>query len=155
MTLPAPGPTPLSAASAIPADAAAHPVVLFDGVCNLCNATVRFVVARDPAARFRFAPLQSAAGGSLLARSGLAPRGLDSVVLVDGGRAWQRSDAAIRIAAGLGGAWRLALAFLVVPRPLRDALYDFIARNRYRWFGRHDACPVPTPEQRARFLEER
>lgn len=132
--------------------APAHPILLFDGVCNLCHGTVRFVVERDPGARVRFAPLQSGVGRDLLQRHGLPTDTVDTVVLIEGGRAWLRSDAAIRVVAGLGGAWGLLRALLAIPRPLRDAAYDFVARNRYRWFGRRDSCPVPTPEQRARFL---
>ena len=127
-------------------------VVLFDGVCNLCNGSVQFIVRHDPAGRFRFASLQSEAGQALLRRHGLDPHDLFSVILVEGGRAYARSDAALRIARGLSGAWRAAGALRVVPRPLRDAVYGWVARNRYRWFGRREACMVPTPELRARFL---
>lgn len=129
-----------------------HPILLFDGVCNLCHGTVRFIVERDPDARVRFAPLQSGVGRELLAQHGLPLDTLDTVVLIEDGRAFLRGDAAIRVVAGLGGGWRLLRALLVLPRGLRDATYDFVARHRYRWFGRRDSCPVPTPEQRARFL---
>ena len=129
------------------------PVILFDGVCNLCNGFVRFVIARDLAARFRFAALQSDSARRLLARlDGLG--GIpDSVVLVDRGRVYTRSSAALRIARGLPFPWSLARALIVVPRPLRDWVYDRVARHRYRWFGRKDTCIVPTPDLRARFLE--
>lgn len=131
-----------------------HPVVLFDGVCNLCSAAVRFIVARDPKARLRFASLQSDVGRELLREHGLTPpAGAPvSVVLVLGERAFERSSAALRVARLLRFPWNGLYAFLVVPRPLRDAVYDFIARNRYRWFGKKDVCMVPTPELRARFL---
>lgn len=127
-------------------------VVLFDGVCNLCNASVNFVIDRDPAGRFRFAALQSEAAAPLLARAGLAPDHLGSIVLVEEGRIYTRSTAALRIARRLSGAWPLLAVFLAVPRPLRDLAYDVIARHRYRWFGRAEACRVPTPELRTRFL---
>lgn len=127
-------------------------VVLFDGVCNLCNGSVQFIIRRDPAGRFRFASLQSEAGQALLRRHGLDPEDLFSVILVEDGRVHSRSDAALRIAGGLSGGWRAAGALRVVPRPLRDLVYGLVARNRYRWFGRRDACMIPTPELRARFL---
>lgn len=127
-------------------------VVLFDGVCNLCNGSVQFIVRHDPAGRFRFASLQSREGQALLRRHGLDPADLFSVILVEGGRAYSRSDAALRIAGGLSGGWRAAGALRVVPRPLRDLVYGWVARNRYRWFGRQDACMIPTPELRGRFL---
>ncbi len=129
-------------------------IVLFDGVCNLCDATVHFILDRDPGGRFRFASLQSEAGARVLAERGMEPpRGdPESILLVQGERVWERSDAALRIARGLTAPWRFAWAFALLPRPLRDAVYRFIGRNRYRWFGRSDACRVPTPEIRARFL---
>ncbi len=132
----------------------ARPVVLFDGVCNLCNGAVQFLVDRDPRARLRFASLQSARGAELLTAHGRAvPEGdPDTIVLIEDGVAYERSSAALRIARHLGGVWRLAYAFIVVPRPLRDLVYRFVAKNRYRWFGKTDECRVPTPELRARFL---
>jgi predicted DCC family thiol-disulfide oxidoreductase YuxK len=134
-------------------DLGAHPVVLFDGVCNLCHGAVRFVLERDPAARFRFAPLQSEIGRSLLERHGLDPGALDTVVLVDAGGAHARSDAALRIARELGFPWSWLAALRALPRPLRDALYGIVVRRRYRWFGRRDACPPPPPRWRERFLD--
>ena len=128
------------------------PIVLFDGVCNLCNGSVQFLLKRDPEGRFRFAALQSDAGRRLMAEHGLAVDGLSSVVLIEGGRAWQESSAALRIARHLPGAWKLLRVFAAVPRPLRDAVYRWIARNRYRWFGKTETCWLPTPELKARFL---
>lgn len=129
-----------------------HPVVLFDGVCNLCNASVTFLIARDPDAVFRFAPLQSDLGQALVRACGL--QGEDSIVLVEEeGRCFVRSDAALRIARRMDGAWPLLSAFLILPRPVRDALYRFIAQNRYRWFGKQDTCRLPTPALRSRFLD--
>ena len=129
-------------------------IVLFDGVCNLCSAAVRFVVERDPAAHFRFASLQSEAGRALQLEHGLelAEGDPTSIVLVDDGRVFRRSAAALRIARRLRFPWPLFYAFVVVPRFVRDAAYDFVARHRYRWFGKKDVCMVPTPELRARFL---
>src|SRR5262245_16822617 len=128
-----------------------HPIVLLDGVCNLCSGSVQFILKRDPQGRFRFASLQSEAGRSLMIEHGLDPDALSSVVVVEEGRAWQESSAALRIARHLPGAWKLLRVFTVVPRPLRDAVYRLIARNRYRWFGKTEACWLPTPELRARF----
>jgi len=134
-----------------------HAVVLFDGVCNLCNGSVLFVIDRDPTGYFRFAPLQSDEARRLLAAragagEGVAGPDLSSVVLIEGGRVYTRSTAALRVARRLSGAWPLLYAFTAVPRVVRDAVYDWVARNRYRWFGREDACRVPTPDLRARFL---
>ena len=127
-------------------------VILFDGVCNLCNGFVKFVIARDPAGRFQFGPLQSPAARRLLGSIHSEPWS-DSVVLVENGRVWTRSAAALRIARGLSFPWPLAYVFVVVPRPLRDWIYNLVARNRYRWFGKRDVCMVPTRELRARFID--
>lgn len=131
---------------------APHPVVLFDGVCNLCNGSVQFILKRDPQGRFRFASLQSEAGRSLMAKHRLDPDVLSSVVLLEDGRVWQESSAALRIARHLPGGWKLLRVFAVIPRPIRDAVYRWIARNRYRWFGKTETCWLPTPELRGRFL---
>jgi predicted DCC family thiol-disulfide oxidoreductase YuxK len=127
------------------------PVLLFDGVCNLCTGAVRFVVPRDPDGRIRFAPLQSPAGQALLARHDL-PDDLDSVVLVEGDRAYTKSAAAIRVAELLGWPYRAAAIARLLPRRLRDAVYDVIAANRYDWFGRKERCMVPSEDVRDRFL---
>lgn len=130
-------------------------VILFDGVCALCDASVTFVLARDKDARFRFAPLQSDAARELLERSGALDRWgkLDGLILVDGGRVHEGSTAALRIARGLSWPWTwLGALGLVVPRAFRDAAYRFVAARRYRWFGRFDACQLPRPEHRGRFL---
>ena len=126
--------------------------ILFDGVCNLCNGFVQFVVARDPSARFRFAALQSPAAMALLQSAAVPHPVPDSVVLVEGDRAYVRSDAALRIARGLRFPWPMVYAFIAVPRFIRDPMYDFIAAHRYRWFGRRDTCLVPTPDLVRRFL---
>ena len=128
------------------------PIVLFDGVCNLCNGSVQFLLKRDREGRFRFAALQSDAGRRLLAELGLPVDALGSVVLIEDGKVWRESSAALRIARHLPGAWKLLRVFAAVPRPLRDAVYRWIARNRYRWFGKTATCWLPTPELKARFL---
>lgn len=131
----------------------AHPVVLFDGVCNLCNTSVQWILRRDRAGTFRFASLQSAAAKAELSRIGLVDFQADSVVLVEDGQHFLRTDAALRIAKRLGFPWSLFAVFLVVPRFLRDPIYRLIARYRYRWFGKRESCMVPTPAVRARFLD--
>jgi predicted DCC family thiol-disulfide oxidoreductase YuxK len=129
-------------------------VILFDGVCNLCNGFVQFVIRHDAAGRFRLAALQSDAGQALLRQHQLpTPPEPDSVVLLMDGRAYTHSAAALGILRELGGGWRwLAGWGLLVPRRLRDAVYRLIARNRYRWFGRQQACWLPTPALQSRFL---
>ena len=128
-------------------------VILFDGVCNLCNGFVTFVIARDPGGRFKFAPLQSAAAERLLGNSSSRGAWPDSVVLVENGRVWTRSAAALRIARGLAFPWPLAYAFVVVPRPIRDWIYTLVARRRYQWFGKRDVCMRPTPALATRFVD--
>ena len=128
-------------------------VILFDGACSLCDASVRFIAARDPGARFRFAALQSEAAAALLAPHGRAVTSEpEALYLLEDGRLFERSTAALRIARRLRGPWRLAWALVAVPRPLRDLAYRLVARHRYSWFGRRAACALPTPELRARFL---
>ena len=128
-------------------------IVLFDGVCNLCNASVRFIVDRDRRGYFSFAPLQSELGRRLLASHGHAGQALDSVVLIERGRLYRSSRAALRIARRLDGLWPLLFALSILPVPIADAVYGWVARNRYRWFGRSQACRLPTPALRARFLD--
>lgn len=129
-------------------------IILFDGVCNLCNSLVRFVVKRDPPpGRFTFAALQSEAGQRLLREHGLATDDLNTFVLIENGRAFARSTAALRVARRLGLPWSLTWPLIIVPAPLRDAAYRFIARHRYRWFGKRDACMTPEDSARSRFLD--
>ena len=138
-------------------------VVLFDGVCNFCDASVNFVIKRDHAGYFKFAPLQSEAGRKALSEHGLTFLAeetrseddlvpIDSVVLIEDGRAYTHSSAALRIARRLGLPWSLLYGFIIVPAPIRDFVYRFFAKYRYRLFGRKDECMIPTPEVRARFL---
>ncbi|WJH35480.1 thiol-disulfide oxidoreductase DCC family protein [Paenibacillus aurantius] len=128
-------------------------ILLYDGVCNLCSFVIRFVIPRDRAGKFVFASLQSETGRRLLLGSGLDPDALDTFVMVRGERTYIKSSAALRVLHELGGVWSPALLFLAVPRPIRDFVYDRIARNRYRWFGRTDSCLVPTPDIRERFID--
>lgn len=127
--------------------------VLFDGVCNLCNSSVRWIIARDRQNAHRFASLQSEAGRRALRDAGAPASMPDSIVLIDHAGVHTRSTAALRIARRLGFPWCLAVVGWVIPRILRDWLYDFIARNRYAWFGRRESCMVPTPDLRRRFLD--
>ena len=130
-----------------------HPVILFDGVCNLCNGAVQFIIKRDPDSVFRFASLQSDAGQDVLRRNNLSTEDFDTMVLVEGDAVFTKSTAALRILRRLGGIGRLAYAFIVIPRFVRDWVYTFVARNRYSWFGKRDECMVPTPDLKSRFLE--
>jgi predicted DCC family thiol-disulfide oxidoreductase YuxK len=129
-----------------------HPVILFDGVCNFCNSTVNFVIRRDTKGRIKFTTLQGFAGTQLTEQFGLPQNDLQSFVFIENGVAYKRSTAAFRVCKYMGGAWPLCLGFLIVPAFIRDAVYDFIAKNRYKWFGVREQCMVPTAEIRARFL---
>jgi predicted DCC family thiol-disulfide oxidoreductase YuxK len=128
------------------------PVILFDGVCNLCNTAVQFVIERDPTSVFRFAALQSDFGQAILEKNGVNTEGLDSIILVENGHVYDRSTAALRIAKRLSGGIKFLSIFLIVPKPVRDFFYKIIARNRYRWFGKQETCWLPTKELKARFL---
>jgi predicted DCC family thiol-disulfide oxidoreductase YuxK len=129
-----------------------HAVVLFDGVCNLCNASVNFIIDHDPSGYFKLAALQSQEAVPLLQQYDVPADYLGSVLLIEEGTVYRNSDAALRIARRLDGAWPLLYGFIAVPRPIRDAVYRIIAANRYRWFGKRDTCRLPTPELRQRFL---
>ncbi len=131
-----------------------RPILLFDGVCNLCTGSVRFVIRRDPEKRFRFASLQSPVAKALLETDADASTDpLGSIVLIDDDGIWRRSTAALRTAGRLSAPWPLLRVLLIVPRPLRDWVYDFIGARRYRWFGRTDACWVPEQDISDRFLD--
>lgn len=129
------------------------PLLLFDGECNLCHGAVQFVLRRDRAQRFRFAALRSAAGQQAIAAAGVSGPLPDSMVLIHRGRLHVKSGAALRVAKLLPFPWPLWFVFWLVPSPLRDLVYAFVARNRYRWFGKQTACWVPTAALRARFLD--
>lgn len=128
------------------------PILLFDGVCHLCDGAVRFILRRDPRGVFRFAALQSEAGRRLAAEHGVPAEALDTVILIEGGRAYERSEAALRVVRHLRFPWPAMGVFRVIPRGWRDRLYDAVARRRYRWFGRRETCAVPDPAVRDRFL---
>lgn len=128
-------------------------IVVFDGVCNLCTHSVAFILAHERDQAIRFAAAQSAAGQKLLREFGIASQDMVSVVYVKGDTAYLRSDAALAIAGHLRMPWRMLRILLIVPRWLRDLAYDLLARDRYRWFGQHDTCPMPSPELRSRFVE--
>lgn len=129
------------------------PILVFDGVCVLCNRSIQFVLRHDHAQRYRFATNQSAPGRKLMSTHGLDPDAPISVLLVQGETGFVESDALIRVLTDFGGAWRvLAAALRCVPLLLRNRIYRFIARHRYRWFGRRELCMIPPPDQAARFL---
>ncbi|QJX45615.1 thiol-disulfide oxidoreductase DCC family protein [Hymenobacter taeanensis] len=131
----------------------ASAIILFDGVCNLCHGFVQFVIGRDKNQYFQFASLQSEVGQALLRQHGLQPAITpETVVLLEGGQAYAYSSAVLRIMRHLSGAWRWLYIARVLPRPLRDAAYRFVARHRYQWFGQQEACLLPTPALRQRFL---
>jgi predicted DCC family thiol-disulfide oxidoreductase YuxK len=129
-------------------------VVIFDGVCNLCTHSVKFILAHEAEPKLRFVPLQSSAGARMLRDYGFSPEDAKTFVLVADGQAYVKSDAAIRVARYLRPGWRTLGVIRVFPRPFRDWVYDAVARNRYRWFGRTESCMVPTPEIRERFIQE-
>lgn len=132
--------------------ASEHPLVLFDGDCNLCNNSVQFILKRDAKAQFRFASLQSQAGRAALEALGAGDLP-DSIMLIKDRKLQMKSTAALAIARGLRWPWPLLSVFWLVPYPLRNLVYDLVARNRIRWFGKRESCWVPTPELRARFLD--
>ena len=127
-------------------------IVLFDGVCHLCDGAVRFILKRERAAELKFAPLQSDSGKSLLQKYGYSPNYLDGLILIESNRAHDRSSACLRIAGKLNFPWRLLFPLLIIPKPLRDFIYGIIASVRYRWFGKKESCSLPQGEDQARFL---
>ena len=128
-------------------------IILFDGVCNLCNGWVRFLIPRDPNGTFRFAAQQSPAGQAIIEDHMRGAGELSSVILIEGNAIYLESDAVLRILARLGPPWSWITFFRIIPRSVRDACYRFIARHRYRWFGRTEVCRVPSAEMRSRFIE--
>ena len=128
-------------------------IVLFDGVCNFCNGSVNFIIRNDTEKRFKFAALQSEIGKEFKAKYGIGDD-VDSIVLIENDKAYTHSTAGLRIAKTLGGFWSLGYVGIIIPAFIRDLLYRTFAKNRYRIFGRQDACMLPTPEVRDRFLSE-
>jgi len=129
-----------------------NPVILFDGVCNFCNSAINFVLKQDKKGVFRFAPLQSEAGRQLLHQYDLSIQEFDSFVLIDNGRVYKKSAASLRVMNHLPWYWKELQILRIIPTIFRDAIYDFIARNRYKWFGKKDQCMIPTPEMNGKFL---
>lgn len=129
-----------------------NPIILFDGVCNFCNAIINFVIRQDKKAILRFAALQSEAGQTILKRYGVDWKKNDSFVLIENGKVYDRSTAALKLSNRMRWYWQWTQLFWIFPKFLRDGIYDFIARNRYKWFGKKEECMVPTPEIRQRFL---
>ncbi len=127
-------------------------IILFDGVCNLCSGAVRFVIKRDKKNYFKFASLQSEAGKQILRENNLPEDASDSFLFVENKKVFDRSTAALTVVKHLKSLWPLLYGFIIIPRFIRDWIYNFIARNRYRWFGKMDECMLPTPELQARFL---
>ncbi len=128
-------------------------IILFDGVCNFCNASVQFILKRDASGYFHFTSQQGSAGQQLLHHHGV-PSSLDSIVLIEDGKLYYQSDAALRICKHLNGMWKLVAWLLLIPKPIRNFFYAIIAKHRYRWFGKSDSCMLPKPEHRSRFLDE-
>jgi predicted DCC family thiol-disulfide oxidoreductase YuxK len=130
-----------------------HPVILFDGVCNLCSGSVQFIINRDPSGIFRFATLQSETGKNLVSKFDLPNDKPDAIILVENSEYYSRSTAALRILQRLGSLWQLLYVFILVPRPIRDYFYDIVARNRYKWYGKRAQCMIPSEDIKSRFLE--
>jgi predicted DCC family thiol-disulfide oxidoreductase YuxK len=127
-------------------------ILLFDGVCNLCNGLVQFMIKRDPKGKFKFGSLQSEPAQRLLRRLGLPKNEMDSVVLIKGDKYFLKSEAVLLVLKELGGFWSLFYGFTILPRRLRDFIYDGVAKSRYRIFGRRNQCMIPTPDLQSRFL---
>jgi predicted DCC family thiol-disulfide oxidoreductase YuxK len=128
-------------------------IVLFDGVCNLCNASVRFILKRDRKNLFYFASLQGAAGQELLRKFNMDTDQFNSFVLIEKNKIFTRSEAVLRVLKILGRGWKFLYAFIILPKFIRDAVYNLIAKNRYKWFGKKQECPLPLPEWKAKFLD--
>jgi predicted DCC family thiol-disulfide oxidoreductase YuxK len=129
-------------------------LIFFDGVCNLCNSTVQWIITHDPQARFRFVALQSETAQTILQQYGiqLQPQDLNTILLLQNERIFSQSTAVLRICKHLSGVWKLAYGFLLVPTFIRNFFYAIVSQNRYRWFGKEESCWIPTPELRQRFL---
>jgi predicted DCC family thiol-disulfide oxidoreductase YuxK len=130
-----------------------HPVVLFDGVCNLCNGAVQFLITNDRRERLRFASLQSEIGQKILSNHGLPTDQFDSFIYVSENKCYQKSDAVLAICKELGSVFKCLTFFYVIPKPIRNLVYDWIATHRYKWFGKQTHCMIPTPELKRRFLD--
>ena len=129
-----------------------QPVILFDGVCNLCNNTVKFIIKRDKKAYFSFASLQSGKGQKLLEKYHLSHYDLSSFILLENGKAFSKSTGALQVVRKLDGLWPLLYCFILIPKFIRDKVYETVANNRYKWFGKKDECLVLTPQLKARII---
>ena len=129
-------------------------IILFDGVCNLCNSSVQYVIKHDKKDVFRFVSLQSELGQKILNHIGINPKHIDSIVLYEPGISYYyKSTAPLEIAKGLSGIFTLATVFKILPAGIRDFIYDYVAKHRYKWYGKKDACMIPTPELKSKFIE--
>ena len=126
-------------------------IILFDGVCNFCNGSVQFIIKRDQNKYFKFASLQSEVGAKLLMEYGVNSS-IDSFVLIEDGKLYTKSEAALLVCRSLNGLWKWGYAFRIIPLPIRNWIYEMIAKNRYRWFGKRDSCMIPSKEDQERFL---
>jgi predicted DCC family thiol-disulfide oxidoreductase YuxK len=129
-----------------------QPIILFDGVCNLCNSSVQFVISHDPQGRFLFASLQSNAGQQLLKKFNLSSDNFNSFVLLQNDAVYTQSTAALKVAKQLKSGWKLLYGFIIVPPFMRNAVYKWISNNRYKWFGKLNECMIPTPDLQSRFI---
>ncbi|WP_405171947.1 thiol-disulfide oxidoreductase DCC family protein [Paenibacillus sp. FSL H8-0280] len=129
-----------------------HPIVLVDGVCHFCQGLTKWIIKNDPEGKYHFASLQSDVAKELLAKGNLSTDSMDTFVLIENGKYYTRSTAALRLAKGLKFPYPLLYVFIIVPKFIRNAVYNWVARNRYRWFGKDEACMLPTPEIKDRFL---
>jgi predicted DCC family thiol-disulfide oxidoreductase YuxK len=129
-----------------------QPVILFDGVCNFCNSAVNFVIKRNAKANIMFTPMQSAAGQKLLKQYNLPEDEMKSFIFIENNTVYKQSTGALKVCRYLRGLWPLCYCFIIVPRFIRDGIYNWIAKNRYKWFGKKEFCMIPTPEIKARFL---
>ena len=127
-------------------------IVLFDGVCNLCSSSVQFIIKHDKKKQFSFASLQSDFGQKVLSENNLSTTELSSFILLENGRIYTKSTGALRVVKRLNGAWPLLYSFIIVPPFIRNVMYNWVAKNRYKWFGKQESCWLPTPDLRARFL---
>jgi predicted DCC family thiol-disulfide oxidoreductase YuxK len=130
-----------------------NPIILFDGVCNFCDGAINFVLKQDRKGVFRFAPLQSEAGQKILHQYKLPVKDFESFVLIDNGKVFKKSAASLKVMNKLPWYWKTFQIFWIMPGFIRNAIYDFIAKNRYKWFGKKNSCMIPTPEVRNRFLD--
>lgn len=129
-----------------------EPIILFDGICNFCNSAVNFTIKRDKNKTIKFTPLQSEVGKALIKEYGFPENDMSSFLLIENGKLYNKSTAALKVCRHLKGLWPFCYVFIIVPAFIRNAVYDFIAKNRYKWFGQKEECMVPTPDVRARFL---